>query len=144
MTAKKREEKDTIYLMPHTHYDAIWAFTKEDYFHINMVLILKEVVELIEKTNYKFTIEQTFLLAELEKRYPEVFAKVAKYIKEGKIEIADGEYLMADTMLPEGETLIREVLEGKRYVKEKFGVDVPVMWQADSFGLNAQLPQMYK
>jgi len=51
---------------------------------------------------------------------------------------------MADTMLPEGETLIREILVGKRYAKEKFGVDVPVMWQADSFGLNAQLPQIYK
>ncbi|MCK4731508.1 MAG: hypothetical protein KAT65_03530, partial [Methanophagales archaeon] len=76
MSAKKRREKDTIYLVPHTHYDAIWAFTKEDYFHINMVLILKEVVELIEKTNYKFMIEQTFLLAELEKRYPEVFSKI--------------------------------------------------------------------
>ena len=144
MTEEKKEEKDTIYLVPHTHYDAIWAFTKEDYFHINMVLILKEVVEIIEKTDYKFLIEQTFLLEETEKRYPEVFSKIAKYIKEGKIEIADGEYLMADTMLPEGETLIREILEGKRYVKEKFGVDVPVMWQADSFGLNAQLPQIYK
>jgi alpha-mannosidase len=51
---------------------------------------------------------------------------------------------MADTMLPQEETLVREILYGKKYIKEKFGVDVPVMWQADSFGLNAQLPQMYK
>ncbi|MBA5941983.1 MAG: HAD-IIB family hydrolase [Methanophagales archaeon] len=136
--------KDTVYLVPHTHYDAIWVFTKEDYFHINLVLILKEVVELVAKTDYKFLIEQTFLLDEMEKRYPELFLKVARYIKEGKIEIAGGEYLMADTMLPTGETLIREILVGKRYVKEKFGVDVPVMWQADSFGMNAQLPQIYK
>ncbi len=140
----KAEVKDTIYLVPHTHYDAIWVFTKEDYYYINMVAILKEVAELVEKTDYKFLIEQTFLLEEMEKRYPEVFSEIAKGIKEGAIEIADGEYLMADTMLPDGETLIREILFGKRYVKEKFGVDVPVMWQADSFGLNAQLPQIYK
>lgn len=25
----------TIYLTPHTHYDAAWAFTKEEYFQIN-------------------------------------------------------------------------------------------------------------
>ena len=144
MAKKKTEGKDTIYLVPHTHYDAIWSFTKEDYFYINMLLILKEVAELVEKTDFKFLIEQTFLLEELERRYPELFTKITKQIKEGKIEIADGEYLMADTMLPDGETLIREILVGKRYVKEKFGVDVPVMWQADSFGLNAQLPQIYK
>nr|MBC8521231.1 glycoside hydrolase [Methanomicrobia archaeon] len=140
----KEEGKDTIYLVPHTHYDAIWVFTKEDYFYINLMLVHRGVAELVEKTDYKFLIEQTFLLEEMEKRYPDIFASIAKSIKEGKIEIADGEYLMADTMLPEGETLIREILLGKRYVKEKFGVDVPVMWQADSFGLNAQLPQIYK
>lgn len=140
----KTEVKDTIYLVPHTHYDAIWVFTKEDYYYINMVAILKEVAELVEKTDYKFLIEQTFLLEELENRYPEVYRKIATSIRRGKIEIADGEYLMADTMLPEGETLIREIQFGKRYAKEKFGVDVPVMWQADSFGLNAQLPQIYK
>ncbi|MGB2728796.1 MAG: glycosyl hydrolase-related protein [Halobacteriota archaeon] len=144
MTKGKTEGKDTIYLVPHTHYDAIWVFTKEDYFYINLMLVHRGVAELVEKTDYKFLIEQTFLLEEMEKRYPDIFASIAKGIKEGKIEIADGEYLMADTMLPEGETLIREILLGKRYVKEKFGVDVPVMWQADSFGLNAQLPQIYK
>jgi len=64
----KVKVKDTIYLVPHTHYDAIWVFTKEDYFYINMVAILKEVAELVEQTDYKFLIEQTFLLEELEKR----------------------------------------------------------------------------
>ncbi len=25
----------TIYLVPLTHYDVVWAFTKEEYFQIN-------------------------------------------------------------------------------------------------------------
>ncbi|MFC1992279.1 alpha-mannosidase [Chloroflexota bacterium] len=133
-----------VYLVPHTHYDAVWVFTKEDYFYINIELILRKAVELIQKSDYKFLIEQTALIEEIERRNPLLFEKVTKLIKEGKIEIADGEYLMADTMIPNGETLVREILFGKRYVKEKFGVDVPVMWGADSFGYNAQLPQIYK
>lgn len=141
MTSKE----GTIFLVPHTHYDAIWVFNKQDYFYINIDLILRKVVELLNKNKeYKFIIEQTYLLKEVETRYPELFKKIEFYIKKGRIEIADGEYLMADTMLPNGETLIREILYGKQYVKEKFGVDVPVMWQADSFGLNAQLPQIYR
>ena len=143
--ADNEDKGDIIYLVPHTHYDAIWVFTKEDYFYINLDLILKKVADLIEKTKeYKFLIEQTYLLEELEKRYPDLFRKVAKYVKKGRIEIADGEYLMADTMLPQEETLIREIIVGKKFVREKFGVDVKVMWQADSFGLNAQLPQIYR
>ena len=46
-----------IYLVPHTHYDAVWIFTKEDYLYINIELILKQAVELIEKKDYKFLIE---------------------------------------------------------------------------------------
>ncbi len=145
MNRRRKIDNGAIYLVPHTHYDAVWVFTKEDYFYINIDLILKKVVELLEKTDdYKFTIEQTYLLEETERRFPELFSKIKEYIREGRIEIADGEYLMADTMLPQEETLVREIIFGKRYVREKFGVDVPVMWQADSFGLNAQLPQIYR
>ncbi|MCK4418238.1 glycoside hydrolase, partial [Candidatus Aerophobetes bacterium] len=134
----------TIYLVPHTHYDAVWVFTKEDYFYINIELILKQAVELIEKSDYKFLIEQTALLLEIERRNPSLFDRISRFIKEGKIEIANGEYLMADTMIPNGEILIREILFGKKYVEEKFGIALPVMWAADSFGYNAQLPQIYK
>jgi alpha-mannosidase len=141
----EENNRDIIYLVPHTHYDAIWVFTKEDYFYINIDLILKKVVQMLEETeDYKFLIEQTYLLEEVERRYPELFRKIVEYVKAGRIEIADGEYLMADTMLPQEETLIREIMVGKRYVKRKFGVNVEVMWQADSFGLNAQLPQIYR
>jgi alpha-mannosidase len=133
----------TIYLVPHSHYDAVWAFTKEDYLYITIELILKPAIDLMEKSDYKFLVEQTVLLEELERRNPSVFAALKKFIEAGKIEIAGGEYLMADTMIPSGETLVRGILFGKRYVKQKFGVDVPVMWGADSFGYNAQLPQIY-
>ena len=136
--------QQTIYLVPHTHYDAVWVFTKEDYFYINIELILKQVVDLIQKSDYKFLIEQTFLLEEVERRNPHLFSQIGEFVKKGKIEFADGEYLMADTMIPNGETLVREILLGKKYVKEKFGIDVPVMWAADSFGYNAQLPQIYR
>jgi len=135
---------NTIYLVPHTHYDAVWVFAKEDYFYITIELILKKAVEMTQKSDYKFLIEQTVLLEEIERRNPHLFILIEKSIKEGKVEIAGGEYLMADTMLPNGETLVREILFGKKYVKEKFGVDVPVMWGADSFGYNAQLPQIYR
>ena len=134
----------TVYLVPHTHYDAVWVFTKEDYFYINIELILKQAVELMEKSDYKFLVEQTALLEEIERRNPYLFERISKFVKTGQVEIADGEYLMADTVIPNGETLVREILFGKKYVGEKFGVDVPVMWAADSFGYNAQLPQIYK
>jgi len=31
-----------IYLVPHSHYDAAWVFTKEDYLFINIESIIKK------------------------------------------------------------------------------------------------------
>ncbi len=133
-----------IYLVPHTHYDVAWAFTREEYLQIN-IHILKEALRIIEQNeDFKFCIEQTYLLEELEKREPELWEKVREKIAEGRIVIVDGEYLMPDMMLPCGEVLVREIFVGKKYCKEKFGIDVPVAWAADSFGMNAQLPQIYR
>lgn len=134
----------TIFLVPHTHYDVAWAFSKEDYLQINEG-ILEEVLELLEKEpELKFCLEQTFLLKEMEKRNSKLWLGLKEMIKQRKLEIVDGQYLMPDTMLPAGEVLVREILFGKRYCEEKFGVDVPVAWAADSFGMNSQLPQIYK
>jgi len=133
----------TIYLVPHTHYDVAWAFTKEDYLEI-MRTILRGVANLIQKEHYKFIIEQIYLLKEIEDKDPELWAALKQAIQKGRIEIVDGQYLMADAMLPHGEVLIRNIYHGKMYCKEKFGVDVPVAWYADGFGLNAQMPQIYK
>jgi len=137
-------KSDIIYLVPHTHYDAIWAFNKEDYFYINTEIILKTAVELAKETNYKFTIEQTFLLEYVENNYPTLFSEIKDLIKKDKMEIAGGQYLLSDTMVPHGEVLIREIAEGKKYVRDKFGKDVLVGWGADEFGFNAQWPQILK
>ncbi len=133
----------TIYLVPHTHYDIAWAFTKEEYLKINEA-ILEEALRLMETSEFKFCLEQTFLLKEVEKRNPDVWQRIKKMIEAGKLEIVDGQYTMPDAMLPTGEVLIRDIMFGKRYCQQKFGIEVPVAWAADSFGMNAQLPQIYK
>ncbi len=133
-----------IYLVPHSHYDAVWAFTKEDYLFINIEKILRPVVQLMSDPGYRFLIEQTALLEVVERRNPSLFEDIRSHIQSGQIEIACGEYLMSDTMIPGGETLVRQILMGKRYAKEKFGIDIKVMWGADSFGYNAQMPQIYR
>ncbi len=133
----------TIYLVPHTHYDVAWAFSKEEYLKINEA-ILEEALRLMKSPEFKFCIEQTFLLKEIEKSNPPLSKRIEKMVKAGKLEIVDGQYLMPDAMLPTGEVLIRDILVGKRYCEQKFGIEVPVAWCADSFGMNAQLPQIYK
>jgi alpha-mannosidase len=136
-------KKNIIFVVPHSHYDVVWAFNKEDYYSINE-MILSQVIEMIKEYDFRFLIEQIYLLELIEQRNPKLFKEISKAIKQNKIEIADGQYTMADTMIPIGEILVREILVGNLYCREKFGKDIPVAWAADGFGLNSQMPQVYK
>jgi len=132
-----------VFVVPHTHYDVAWAFNKEDYLHINET-IFKKALEMIKTKDFRFLVEQTYLLEQIEYRDPQLFSEITEAILNEKLEIADGQYLMPDPMLPTGEVLLREILFGRRYCKEKFGIEVLVAWAADGFGLNAQMPQILR
>jgi alpha-mannosidase len=132
-----------IYLTPHCHYDVIWAFNEEDYLFINLS-IFKKALKMIQDAGFRFLVEQSYLLKMMERRAPNLYVEVEEAIRAGKIEIVDAQYIMADPMVPGGEVLIREILVGKRECKARFDVEVPVAWAADGFGLNAQLPQIYR
>jgi alpha-mannosidase len=116
---------------------------RQDYLNI-FKMLLRRAVEMIEKDGFKFLIEQTHLLEQIESEDPDLFVRLEKAIEKGDVEIVDGQYLMPDPMIPCEEVLVREILHGNQYSKDKFNVDVPVAWASDGFGLNAQMPQIYK
>jgi alpha-mannosidase len=80
----------------------------------------------------------------MEEKYPELFQEIQQRVKEGRWEIVGGMWVEPDLNMPGGESLTRQLLIGKQYFKKKFGVDVKIGWNPDSFGYNWQLPQIYK
>jgi len=80
----------------------------------------------------------------MEEKYPELFQEIQQRVKEGRWEIVGGMWVEPDLNMPGGESLTRQILVGKQYFKRKFGVDVRVGWNPDSFGYTWQLPQIYK
>lgn len=80
----------------------------------------------------------------LEEKYPDLFRQIQQRVKEGRWEIVGGMWVEPDLNMPDGESLVRHLLVGKRYFNSRFGVDVNIGWNPDSFGYNWQLPQIYK
>ena len=71
-------------------------------------------------------------------------AEIAQRIKEGRWEVVGGMWVEPDLNMPDGESLVRQLLVGKRWYKQHYGVDVRIGWNPDSFGYTWQLPQIYK
>ena len=55
---------------------------------------------------------------------------------------AGGMWVESDGNLPGGESLVRQLVAGKRFFLDEFGYDCPGVWLPDSFGYTAAFPQL--
>ncbi len=53
-----------------------------------------------------------------------------------------GMWVEPDTNVPSGESLVRQLVYGKRFFAEEFGVETHELWIPDVFGYSAALPQI--
>jgi alpha-mannosidase len=126
--------------------------------HIDMAWLWPwtETVELVRNTfrsaldmiheypTFTYTASTARAYEWMEEKYPQLFQEIQQRVQEGRWEIVGGMWVEPDLNMPGGESLTRQILIGKQYFKKKFGVDVKIGWNPDSFGYNAQLPQIYK
>ena len=89
-----------------------------------------------EYPDFKFTASAAQAYVWMEEKYPAIFSEIEQRVKEGRWEIVGGMWVEPDLNMPDGESLVRQILYGKRYFKQKFGVDVNIGWNPDSFGYN--------
>lgn len=80
----------------------------------------------------------------LKQDYPELYERVKEKIRSGQWEIEGGMWVEADTNLTSGESLVRQLLLGKRFIREEFGIDMQTLWLPDVFGYSAALPQIMR
>jgi alpha-mannosidase len=80
----------------------------------------------------------------MEQDDPAVFAAIQQAVRDGRWEILGGTWTEGEANMPSGEALARQFLYGKRYVKEKFGVEVKTAWMPQTPGHAWSLPQILK
>ena len=128
----------------HTHIDVAWMWTlavTED----KAVRSFSTVLELMDRyPEYIFMSSQPQLYKYVKKNAPKVYEKIKERVKEGRWEPEGGMFVEADCNLSSGESLVRQVLHGKRFFRQEFGKDNEILWLPDVFGYSAALPQIMK
>src|SRR5207244_3910700 len=134
----------TLYYIPHTHWEGAVFKTREEYLEVGLVNILKAVQLLKQYPEYKFALDQVAYFKPFLERYPEEAAAFRKFVGEGRLEIVGGMDVMPDDVKPGGELFVRQMQYGKKYCREQLGLDVTVAWLLDTFGHHPQMPQLLK
>ncbi len=133
-----------FYAIGNAHLDLAWLWTMEETYRKTSRTFAAQLRLLEEYPDYKFLQSQPASYAMCRELYPELYQRIRQAAKAGRW-IAEGAmWVEPDTNMTSGESLVRQLLHGKRFFREEFGVDSVVLWLPDSFGYSAALPQLLR
>jgi alpha-mannosidase len=133
----------TAHLVGHAHIDLSWLWRWEETVNDIAVQTFKgTLAQMAKMPGLTFAQSQAAVYEAIEKNYPSLFEEIRRKVGEGTWIPVGGMWAEPDLNMPDGESFARQLLYGKRYFLDKFGVDVTVGWNPDAFGHNWQLPQI--
>src|SRR5262249_21491284 len=138
-----------------SHLDWDWRHTFEDYFSGPLVdpllfvlpgpvdTILSDAVGLMTRfygsgAPYYYSVAEMGYLARFVQAHPELLAPL--HAVGNDLRIVGGGVTSPDSLLPPGESFIRDYLVGKNWVDATLGLPIRAAWLPDDFGLDDQLP----
>ncbi|NHC35611.1 alpha-mannosidase [Scytonema millei] len=141
LQSKIQHPKSKIFLLGHAHLDLAWLWAVSETWEaaqrtFTSVLNLQQAFP-----ELTFCHSTPALYAWIEQHRPDLFTAIQQQVKAGRWEIVGGLWVEPELNTVSGESIVRQLLYGQRYVQAKFGQISSVAWLPDSFGFCATLPQ---
>lgn len=134
----------TLFFDANAHIDAAWLWREKETVELTKNTFRSVLNMMDQRPDFTYTQSSAAYYSWMERFYPEIFTGMSGRIRDGRWEPVGGMWVEPDCNLPSGESWARHLLYAKRYFKEKFGVDIAVGWNPDSFGYNASMPMFYR
>jgi mannosylglycerate hydrolase len=131
----------TFHLIPHTHWDREW-YLPQSAFLARLVPALDDLLDRLEsEADSTFLLDgQTVLIEDYLRVRPDQERRVGDLVRAGRLQVGPW-YVLADELIPSGESLIRNLLAGQADA-DRFGGRSDVLYSPDAFGHPAFWPQL--
>ena len=128
----------------HAHIDVAWLWplqvTRE-----KAARTFATALHLMEQyPDYVFTQSQTQLYKFVKEDHPALYERIKRKVADGQWAATGAMWVEADCNISSGESLVRQILFGKRFFRQELGVNTRLLWLPDVFGYSAALPQILK
>ncbi len=138
------EIKPRVIGIGHAHLDMAWLWRLQ-HTRDKAARTFSTALNLMRQyPEYRFLHTSPQLYQFVKRDYPIIYERVKERIAAGQWEISGGMWVEADTNLPGGEALVRQILFGKQFTRAEFGVETRLLWLPDVFGYSAALPQIMR
>ncbi len=144
LEAKNGSTMPKFYAIGNAHLDLAWLWPMAETYRKTSRTFAAQLRLLDEYPDYRYLQSQPAAYEMCREYYPELFERIREAAKEGRWIPEGAMWVEPDTNMTSGESLVRQVLHGKRYFRDVFGVDSLILWLPDSFGYSAALPQILK
>ena len=134
----------TIRLVGNSHIDMAWLWPWTETVEVVRDTFTTALQLMREYPGFTYAQSSVQDYDWLREKYPAEFREIQQRVKEGRWELVGGMWVEPDLNMPDGESLVRQLLVGTRFFKKYFDKDTTIGWNPDSFGYSWQLPQIYK
>ena len=138
----RREGRVSVHA--HSHLDIVYLWPLKETLRKNGRTTSNALSLLREYPGYRYSASQPYLYEKLKEHYPALFDEVRSMVDAGRWEAVGAMYIEPDGNLLGAESWVRQILFGKRFLREELGVDSRVCWLPDVFGVLHTLPQILK
>lgn len=144
LQAQNGSTAPAFYAIGNAHLDLAWLWPMAETHRKTSRTFAAQLRLIDEYPDYKFLQSQPAGYVMCREHYPELYERVKQAVKNGQWLVEGAMWVEPDTNMTSGESLVRQVIHGKRFYKEEFGLDSVVLWLPDTFGYSAALPQILK
>jgi alpha-mannosidase len=133
-----------LHLICNAHLDPVWLWEWEEGAG-ETLSTFRTAAQLCEEFDeFVFNHNEAVLYKWVEMFEPGLFSRIQQLVKKQKWHILGGWYLQPDCNMPSGESFVRQILIGRTYFKQKFGVEPRTAMNFDPFGHTRGLVQILK
>ncbi len=128
----------------HSHIDIAWLWRVQETQRKVGRTFANNLALMDVYPDFTFTQSQAIVYQMAKDLYPELYERIKAKVKNGQWNIVGNTWVECDTNIASGESMIRQLLYGKEFFQEEFGVSSDTYWLPDCFGFSHALPQIIK
>jgi len=134
--------KERFHLICNAHLDPVWMWEWEEGAAETLSTFRTAATLCEQHAAFVFNHNEAILYEWVQTYEPALFARIQRLVRQGRWYIMGGWYLQPDCTMPSGESLIRQIMLGRAFFQEHFGVRPRTAINFDPFGHSRGMVQI--
>jgi len=136
------EAQPTVVAFGHTHVDIAWLWRVRHTREKGGRSFATALANMAEYPQFRFMYNQAVLYHFIKEDYPDLWQGIKDAHARGQLEIEGAMWVEPDANIVSGESMIRQIMMGRKFHQDEFGVTPTSVWLPDTFGYSANMPQI--